>query len=154
MCVHTRKLCLQWTHFVLVIGWFTLVQFLWQSIGGRDPLGDILEDFIGQRFGPDSYERLDGGFLSSKKKQAALDKFNDKGSGRFVFLLENRACNCSVKLSSVDGIIIFNGDWNPTNDIRALQKVSIGYSAEQIKVFLLIFTLYCGRKSFSPCNRR
>ncbi|XP_058199863.1 uncharacterized protein LOC131314930 isoform X5 [Rhododendron vialii] len=118
------------------------VIILFQSIGGRDSIGDILEDFIGQRFGPDSYERLDGGFLSSKKKQAALNKFNDKGSGRFVFLLENRACNCSIKFSSVDGVVIFNGDWNPTNDIRALQKVSIGSSVRQIKVFRL----------YSPCT--
>ncbi|KAF7121226.1 hypothetical protein RHSIM_Rhsim13G0096400 [Rhododendron simsii] len=118
------------------------VIILFQSIGGRDTIGDILEDFIGQRFGPDSYERLDGGFLSSKKKQAALNKFNDKGSGRFVFLLENRACNCSIKFSSVDSVVIFNGDWNPTNDIRALQKVSIGSSVEQIKVFRL----------YSPCT--
>ncbi|KAK3042547.1 hypothetical protein RJ639_001541 [Escallonia herrerae] len=59
------------------------VLILFQSIGGsgRDSIGDILDDFLRQRFGPDSYERVDGCLIPSKK-QAALNKFNDKKSGR------------------------------------------------------------------------
>ncbi|XP_057480932.1 helicase protein MOM1-like isoform X3 [Actinidia eriantha] len=114
------------------------VVILFQSIGGsgRDTIGDILEDFIRQRFGADCYERIDGCVLPSKK-QAILNNFNRKGSGKFVFLLENHACHPSVKLSSVDTIVIFDSDWNPTNDLRALQKISIDSSFEQIKIFRL-----------------
>ncbi|XP_057484469.1 helicase protein MOM1-like isoform X1 [Actinidia eriantha] len=114
------------------------VVILFQSISGsgRDTIGDILEDFIRQRFGADCYERIDGCVLPSKK-QAILNNFNGKGSGKFVFLLENHACHPSVKLSSVDTIVIFDSDWNPTNDLRALQKISIVSSFEQIKIFRL-----------------
>ncbi|KAA8544079.1 hypothetical protein F0562_021744 [Nyssa sinensis] len=115
------------------------VVVLFQSIGGsgRDSIGvgDILDDFLRQRFGPDSYERVDVGVPPSKK-QAALNKFN-KDSGRFVFLLENRACLPSIKLSSVDTIVIFDSDWNPANDLRVLHKISIDSQSEHIKIFRL-----------------
>ncbi|KAJ9698071.1 hypothetical protein PVL29_007263 [Vitis rotundifolia] len=114
------------------------VLILFQSIGGsgRDSIGDILDDFLRQRFGPDSYERVDGGGVPSRK-QAALNKFNNKESGRFVFLLEIRACLSSIKLSSVDTIIIFDSDWNPVNDLRALNKITIDSQFEKIKLFRL-----------------
>ncbi|XP_048137315.1 helicase protein MOM1-like isoform X2 [Rhodamnia argentea] len=113
------------------------VLILFQSIGGsgRDLTGDVLDDFLRLRFGADSYERVDGGILPSKK-QSALTKFNDKELGRFVFLLENRACNPSIKLSSVDMVIIFDSDWNPASDLRNLQKLTIE-SQVQIKVLRL-----------------
>lgn len=112
------------------------VLILFQMIGrsGTISLGDILDDHIRQRFGVDSYERIDGG-LPANKKQAALQKFNSKDSGRFVFLLEKRACGSSIKLSSIDTVIIFDSDWNPISDLRALQKIHIDNQVEYLKVF-------------------
>ncbi|KAL5709956.1 DNA helicase [Ranunculus cassubicifolius] len=117
------------------------VLILFQSIGGsaRNNIGDILDDFLRQRFGPDSYERVDSGLVNSKK-QAALNMFNNKERGRFVFLIENRACLPSIKLSSVDMVILFDSDWNPLNDLRALQKITIDSQFEQLKVFRLYST--------------
>ncbi|XP_020115173.1 uncharacterized protein LOC109728999 isoform X3 [Ananas comosus] len=114
------------------------VLILFQSVGGagRNPIGDFLDDFLRQRFGADSYERVDSGLLMSKK-QAAMSKFNNKENGRFVFLIENHACLPSIKLSSVDAIIIYDSDWNPLNDLRALQKISIEPQSKQVVVFRL-----------------
>ncbi|XP_022949441.1 helicase protein MOM1 isoform X2 [Cucurbita moschata] len=114
------------------------VLILFQSIcgSGRDTIGDILDDFLRQRFGIDSYERIDGGLIYSKK-QAALNKFNNLESGRFLFLLEVRACLPSIKLSSVDSIIIYDSDWTPMNDLRALQRITLDSQLEQIKIFRL-----------------
>ncbi|XP_054812483.1 uncharacterized protein LOC129313424 isoform X2 [Prosopis cineraria] len=114
------------------------VLILFQFLGGsgKVSIGDILDDLIRQRFGPDSYERIDKGVLNSKK-QSALKMFNNKDHGRFVFLLEANACHQSIKLSSVDTIIIFDSDWNPLNDIRSLQKITLDSQLEQIKIFRL-----------------
>ncbi|XP_028070607.1 helicase protein MOM1-like isoform X2 [Camellia sinensis] len=113
------------------------VVILFQPIfSGRNSIGEILDDFLSQRFGRDSYEHVEVGTLPPKK-QAALNRFNDKSSGRFVFLLENRACQNSIKLSSVDTIVIFDSDWNPANDLKALHRLSIDSSFEQIKIFRL-----------------
>lgn len=113
------------------------VLILFQPIGGfgRDLVGDILDDFLRQRFGPDSYERIARDIVSSKK-QSAMNRFN-KEIGRFVFLLETRACHPSIKLSSVDTVIIFDSNWTLVNDLRALQKITFDSECGQIKIFRL-----------------
>ncbi|KAK3226957.1 hypothetical protein Dsin_006819 [Dipteronia sinensis] len=103
--------------------------------GSKMGLGDILDDFIRLRFGQDSYERIDGN-VRSKEKQDALNNFN-KDSERFVFLLESRACLPSITLSSIDTVIIFNSDWIPVNDTKALQKITLDPQFEKIKIFRL-----------------
>ncbi|XP_050214952.1 uncharacterized protein LOC126666044 isoform X2 [Mercurialis annua] len=108
---------------------------LFQSSGRKDKVGDILEDFARERFGKDSYERIDG-FVNPKRKQAALNSFNNQKT-RFVFLLETRACSYSVKLSSIDAVIIFGSDWSPENDLRNLRKISLDSHFEQLKIFRL-----------------
>lgn len=94
-----------------------------------------MDDYLRQRFGCNSYEHVGGNVIPSKK-QASMNNFN-KNSERFVFLLETRACLASIKLSSIDTVIIFGSDWNPVNDLRALQKITLESQFEQIKVFRL-----------------
>ncbi|XP_011023823.1 PREDICTED: helicase protein MOM1-like isoform X4 [Populus euphratica] len=114
------------------------VLVLFQSSGGsgKDNIGDILDDFVRQRFGQGSYERVDEHVLPSRK-QSALKFFNNHQEGRFVFLLETRACSSSIKLSSVDTVIIFASDWNPMTDIRSLQKITLHSHFDQINIFRL-----------------
>uniref|UniRef100_A0A0D3GBS0 Chromo domain-containing protein n=1 Tax=Oryza barthii TaxID=65489 RepID=A0A0D3GBS0_9ORYZ len=104
--------------------------------GAGNPMGDILDDFVRQRFGFESYERVERGLLVPKK-QTALNMFNDKTKGRFIFLIDSRACVPSIKLSSVDAIIIYCSDWNPTNDLRVLQRISIESQSECVPIFRL-----------------
>ncbi|PPE02092.1 hypothetical protein GOBAR_DD00865 [Gossypium barbadense] len=112
-----------------------LVLFQYTGGSGRDLMGDILDDFLRQRFGADSYERVDGGVTPSRK-QSALNKFNNERK-RFVFLLETRACLSSIKLSAISTVVIFGSDWSPVNDLRALQKITLDSHFEEIKVFRL-----------------
>lgn len=104
--------------------------------GSGASIGDILDDFLRQRFGEDSYERVETGVVMSKR-QASLHRFNNKESGRFVLLLENRVCNSSIKLPSVDNVIIYDSETNPANDLRQLQKLSIDSESKYISVFRL-----------------
>ncbi|KAG9151420.1 hypothetical protein Leryth_020986 [Lithospermum erythrorhizon] len=113
------------------------VLILFQPIvGSAIPIGEILEDFVSQRFGQNSYERVDK-HHHTKKQAAALNRFNKKESGQFVFFLEKGACVPSIKLSSVDTVVMFDSDWNAGNDLKALQKLSIDTQFPQIKVFRL-----------------
>ncbi|XP_070007002.1 uncharacterized protein [Nicotiana sylvestris] len=114
------------------------VLILFRSLGGSGviSIGDILDDFIHRKFGEDSYTRISGEF-SRKLKQATLNKFNNEGSGKFACLMETRVCAPSIKLSRIDTIILFNSDWDPTNDLRSLQKIAIYSKLEQIKVLRL-----------------
>ncbi|KAI3851913.1 hypothetical protein MKW98_019912 [Papaver atlanticum] len=115
-------------------------------------LGDVLDDVVLQRCGVDSYERIDHGFVASdeefaNQKQSAMNKFNDKEKGRIVFLLDQRACLPSIKLSSVDMVILYDSDLNPYNDLKVLQKITIVPQHEQLKVFRL-YSLYTVEEMF------
>ncbi|KAL8262995.1 hypothetical protein R6Q59_024344 [Mikania micrantha] len=99
------------------------------------PLGHILVSYVHQRYGENSCEHVNGVGDISSKKQASI-MFN-KEMSRFIFLLESRSCNPSIKLSSVDVVIIFDGESNPSNDLKSLQKISIDSQLEQIMIFRL-----------------
>ncbi|GAB2242830.1 hypothetical protein Droror1_Dr00019605 [Drosera rotundifolia] len=109
---------------------------LYQPIGGsgRDNIGDILEDYIRYKFGTDSYEHVDGIGSRNSVLLAACNKFNTV-TGRFILLLNKRACHRILKLSSVDAVIIYNSDLNPLNDLTALQRITMDSNPKQIKVF-------------------
>ncbi|KAI3919097.1 hypothetical protein MKW98_016650 [Papaver atlanticum] len=120
------------------------VVIIFQSNVGSSGIssGDILDDVVCQRSGVGSYERVDCGLIVPKKqfsknKQAAMNRFNDKDKGRIVFLLDRRACHPSIKLSSVDIVILYDSDLNPYNDLKVLQKITIGSQHEQLKLFRL-----------------
>ncbi|XP_038697598.1 CHD3-type chromatin-remodeling factor PICKLE-like isoform X1 [Tripterygium wilfordii] len=116
------------------------VVILFQLIEDSRPfsVGDILEDFVHQRFG-DCCVRIEHAVHSKKciKKKEAVDTFNDKESGKFILLIESRACRPNIELSSVDTIILFCSDWDPLNDLRALNKITIGSQFKQLNVFRL-----------------
>ncbi|KAH7433729.1 hypothetical protein KP509_07G083100 [Ceratopteris richardii] len=99
---------------------------------------DVLDDFMRQQFGSDSYERLDGG-VDKSKKAAAVQRFNALNSKCFVFLLDRRASGSSLKLNSVDCIVIFDSDWNPQTDIQALLRM---YTIPDLER-MMICRLYC-----------
>ncbi|KAL9243913.1 hypothetical protein vseg_017748 [Gypsophila vaccaria] len=123
------------------------VVILFQPISGsgKDNLEIILDDFLTWRFGEDSYEHIAGGGQPSTKK-AALNKFN-KEKDRSFLLLETRACVPSIKLSSVDSVIILNSDWNPLNDLRALHKIIIDSKLKPINVFRFYCTCTAEEKA-------
>ncbi|XP_058738122.1 ISWI chromatin-remodeling complex ATPase ISW2-like isoform X2 [Vicia villosa] len=112
------------------------VMILYQSSGGSGSIGNILDDVLCQRFGNDCYVRYGRGYIPSKK-QAALAAFNDRESGRFVFLIESSACTPSIKLSSVDTIILFDSGLDPQNDLKSLQKMSISSKFKKLPVLRL-----------------
>uniref|UniRef100_A0ACD5V9H5 Uncharacterized protein n=1 Tax=Avena sativa TaxID=4498 RepID=A0ACD5V9H5_AVESA len=106
------------------------------GVAGGNSMGDILEGVVCDRFGPESYERVENG-AQLTRKHAAVSMFNDKTKGRFVFLIESRACRSSIELSSVNAIIIYNSDCNPLNDLEALRKIKI-----ESQKYPSIFRLY------------
>lgn len=117
---------------------FPCIFLILQSLGGSGPIssiGDILADFVHQRLGQDSYTRIDREIMRSKKRPT-FNMFNKEDS-EAVCLVESRACRSSIRCSSVDFVVLFDSDWNPVNDIRALQKISIDSQFEPLKVLRL-----------------
>ncbi|XP_062224344.1 uncharacterized protein LOC133922851 isoform X2 [Phragmites australis] len=103
---------------------------------GGGSMGEILEELVRHTFGSESYERVQNCSAFSKK-QAAMNMFNDMMKGRFIFLIENSACRPSIKLSSIDAIIIYSSDQNPLNDLKALRKIKIESQLKHVCIFRL-----------------
>ncbi|KAH6802652.1 hypothetical protein C2S51_034098 [Perilla frutescens var. frutescens] len=114
------------------------VLVLYQSLGASEPVntGDILDDIMHEKFGRDSFVRIDGQVSRSKRREI-LDSYNDKKGGKFVCLMETRSCVPSIKLKAIDTVIFFNSDWDPMNDFKALQKINLDSQFERVKVFRL-----------------
>ncbi|KAM7254735.1 hypothetical protein ACFE04_019976 [Oxalis oulophora] len=107
------------------------------TTGKESSVGDFLDGLICERFGENSYERIDGKGMKPSKKQDSLNNFNDEKCGRFVLLMDTQACRSNVKLNSVDTVIIFNSNYDPLSDLKALQKITISSRFHRIKLFRL-----------------
>ena len=92
-------------------------------------IGDILDDLVDRRFGQDSYIRI--GKICTKsdrrKKKQSLEMFNNVETRKFICLLDYRVCHSSVRLSRMDVAILFNGDWNSSNDIKSLSEEQLTF---------------------------
>ncbi|KAI9296429.1 hypothetical protein K502DRAFT_272827, partial [Neoconidiobolus thromboides FSU 785] len=81
---------------------------------------DILEDYL--YMSDYSYTRIDGD-TPSEIRQSNIDKFNEKSSDIFVFLITTRAGGVGINLTSADTVIMYDLDFNPQADIQALNRV-------------------------------
>ncbi|KAL2933215.1 Helicase protein MOM1 [Bienertia sinuspersici] len=99
-------------------------------------LQHILDDLICQKIGEECYVHIYREFDSTKKR-AVVDVFNDKENRKLVMLIEKSSCQPSIKLSSMDCVILFNSDWSPINDMKPLRKMSIQSNFDHLKVFRL-----------------
>lgn len=81
---------------------------------------DILEDWAIYR--GYSYARLDG---STKQldRQYLMDEFNKEESEIDLFMLTTRSGGQGVNLIKADTVVLFDSDWNPQQDLQAMDRV-------------------------------
>ena len=108
-------------HRVLIFSQFTKV---------LDLMSDILET-EGWRF-----ERLDGS-VSGTERQRAIDRFSDKNSDSFIFILSTRAGGVGINLTAADTVIVFDPDWNPQNDVQAMARVHRIGQTKTVQIYKL-----------------
>ena len=96
---------------------------------------DILEDYV--QYKGYSYERIDG-TKRGNERQEAIDRFCDKGSDKFVFLLCTKAGGLGINLTAADTCIIYDSDWNPQNDLQAQARCHRIGQTQMVKVYRLI----------------
>ncbi|KAK9249174.1 SNF2 family N-terminal domain-containing protein [Lipomyces tetrasporus] len=64
--------------------------------------------------------RLDGQ-VKQEDRKLAIDNFNSDSKYR-LFLLSTRAGGLGINLSSADTVILFDSDWNPQQDLQAMDR--------------------------------
>ncbi|KAL3320968.1 SWI/SNF- matrix-associated actin-dependent regulator of chromatin subfamily A member 5 [Cichlidogyrus casuarinus] len=96
---------------------------------------DILEDYCLWR----NYEycRLDGQ-TSHEVRQVSIDDYNRPGSTKFVFMLSTRAGGLGINLATADVVILYDSDWNPQNDLQAMDRAHRIGQTKTVRVFRMI----------------
>ncbi|ESQ50566.1 hypothetical protein EUTSA_v10022523mg [Eutrema salsugineum] len=95
---------------------------------------DILESFlVGNEY---SYRRMDG-LTPVKQRMALIDEFNNSDDV-FVFILTTKVGGLGTNLTGADRVIIFDPDWNPSNDMQARERAWRIGQKKDVTVYRLI----------------
>ncbi|KAL0479085.1 DNA repair and recombination protein RAD54 [Acrasis kona] len=68
------------------------------------------------------FVRLDGS-TPSDKRMPIVDAFNSNKNNEFIFLLSSKAGGTGLNLIGANRLILFDPDWNPSNDHQAMARV-------------------------------
>lgn len=95
---------------------------------------DILEDYCGKT--GFKYVRLDGqSALADRRDIVAEWQTNEE---LFIFLLSTRAGGVGLNLTAADTVIFFDSDWNPTQDLQAMDRAHRLGQERPVTVYRLI----------------
>ena len=95
---------------------------------------DIIEDYLRGR--GHELERIDGS-VTGNLRQEAIDRFQN-ADDIFAFLLTTRAGGVGINLMAADTVIIYDSDWNPQNDLQAMDRAHRIGQKKQVIVYRLI----------------
>ncbi len=95
---------------------------------------DILEDYCGKTLL--KYVRLDGQSALADRRDIVAEWQTNKEL--FVFLLSTRAGGVGLNLTAADTVIFFDSDWNPTQDLQAMDRAHRLGQERPVTVYRLI----------------
>ncbi|CAN0886023.1 Protein CHROMATIN REMODELING 8 [Linum grandiflorum] len=95
---------------------------------------DILENLLVS--GGYTYRRMDG-LTPVRQRMALIDEFNDSAD-IFVFILTTRVGGLGTNLTGANRVIIFDPDWNPSNDMQARERAWRVGQKRDVTVYRLI----------------
>ena len=94
----------------------------------------ILEDYLQYRRW--RYRRIDGS-VKVTDRQESIETFNSDPS-YFVFLLSTRAGGLGINLAGADTVILYDSDWNPTQDQQAQDRCHRIGQTKNVAVYRLL----------------
>lgn len=95
---------------------------------------DVLEDFIKEQ--NYTYRRMDGS-TSAASRSRLVNEFNNNDS-IFIFLLTTKVGGLGLNLIGANKVIIFDPDWNPTNDLQARERSWRIGQTKNVTIFRLL----------------
>jgi len=97
---------------------------------------DLLECYLEER--GNKVCRIDGG-IPWAERQEFIDKFNKEGDEEYrYFLLSTRAGGLGINLTAADTVIIYDSDWNPQQDLQAMDRCHRIGQTRPVLVFRMI----------------
>lgn len=96
---------------------------------------DIFEDYCLWR--DYKYCRLDGGTDHADRTES-IDAYNAPNSEKFLFMLSTKAGGLGINLMTANVVIIYDSDWNPQNDLQAMDRAHRIGQKKQVYVYRMI----------------
>ncbi|EKX35088.1 hypothetical protein GUITHDRAFT_158768 [Guillardia theta CCMP2712] len=112
---------------------------------------DLLEDYLELRGWPS--HRIDG-TVNWKDRQSLMDDYNSPTSNSFVFLLSTRSGGLGINLTTADTVIIYDGDFNPQQDLQAMDRCHRIGQTKPVSVFRLITVQSVESKIFERASNK
>lgn len=95
---------------------------------------DLMEEYLA--FRQYKYLRLDGSSTISERRDMVTD-WQTKPE-IFIFLLSTRAGGLGINLTAADTVVFYDSDWNPSNDVQAMDRAHRLGQTRQVTVYRLI----------------
>ena len=68
----------------------------------------------------------------------SIDAYNAPNSEKFLFLISTKAGGLGINLMTANIVIIYDSDWNPQNDLQAMDRAHRIGQKKQVIVYRLI----------------
>jgi len=83
---------------------------------------DLLGEYLDLRSW--NYARIDGSVAQSDRQEQilAFNKANTSKNATDIFILSTRAGGQGINLAAADTVILFDSDWNPQQDLQAMDR--------------------------------
>jgi len=95
---------------------------------------DLMEEYLVYR--QYKYLRLDGSSKLEDRRDMVIDW--QTRPDIFIFLLSTRAGGLGINLTAADTVIFYDHDWNPSNDLQAMDRAHRLGQTKQVTVYRLI----------------
>jgi len=95
---------------------------------------DLMEEYLA--FRQYKYLRLDGTSTISERRDMVSDW--QTRPDLFIFLLSTRAGGLGINLTAADTVIFYDSDWNPSNDLQAMDRAHRLGQTKQVTVYRLV----------------
>ena len=96
---------------------------------------DLIENYL-KANGQYVYLRMDGS-TDSRQRQGMADEFNNNPTN-FIFLLSTKAMGVGLNLTAASRVIIFDVEWNPSNDEQAQDRAYRIGQKQDVEVYRLV----------------
>ena len=85
-----------------------------------------------------NYVRLDGSTKDDDRKMLLRDFNEDADQTQFLFLLSTRAGGLGLNLQTADTVIIYDSDWNPSQDLQAQDRAHRIGQKNEVRIFRFV----------------
>ncbi|GMR60116.1 hypothetical protein PMAYCL1PPCAC_30311, partial [Pristionchus mayeri] len=112
---------------------------------------DIMADYFHYREW--KHLRLDG-TTNHTERADLLKQFNAPDSDHWLFMLSTKAGGLGLNLQTADTVIIFDSDWNPSNDMQAQDRAHRIGQKNEVRVIRLITANSVEEKILEAARRK